>query len=92
MLNFYVRASSPISFSLSSQVLLSNTRSQAEGPLNRGVVYVHMVRAARSGEFEYKYLYIDVRGHPRIYLENSDVSPPGDKKGFKLFGVNWGQK
>ncbi|KAI1426845.1 import inner membrane translocase subunit tim-21, mitochondrial [Xylaria sp. FL1777] len=61
-----------------------------EGPLNNGHVNVHLIKRARHNEFEYKYLFLDVRGHQRIYLENADAKPSsGDPKKFKLFGVNW---
>lgn len=61
-----------------------------EGPLNNGVVHVHLVKRAGQNEFEYKYLFVDVRGHSRIYLENADTrASGGSSKGFKLFGVNW---
>ncbi|RWA10478.1 hypothetical protein EKO27_g4608 [Xylaria grammica] len=61
-----------------------------EGPLNNGVVNVHLIKRAGHNEFEYKYLFIDVKGHQRIYLENTDTKASGrDSKKFKLFGVNW---
>ncbi|KAI1491879.1 import inner membrane translocase subunit tim-21 [Biscogniauxia mediterranea] len=61
-----------------------------EGPLNNGSVYVHLVRNAGHREFEYKYFFVDVKGHQRIYLENADTkSSNGDPKKFKLFGVSW---
>ncbi|KAI0863658.1 import inner membrane translocase subunit tim-21 [Xylaria cubensis] len=61
-----------------------------EGPLNDGVVYVHLVKRAGHSEFEYKYLFVDVKGHPRIYLENADAKVTGgDSSKFRLFGVNW---
>ncbi|KAI0541110.1 import inner membrane translocase subunit tim-21, mitochondrial [Xylaria digitata] len=61
-----------------------------EGPLNNGVVNVHLIKRARHNEFEYKYLFLDVKGHQRIYLENADAKASGgDSKRFKLFGVNW---
>ena len=65
---------------------------QVEGPKNRGAVNIHMVRDSKHGDFEYKYFFVDVRGHQRIYLENADAapSPPSDKKKLKLFGVSWG--
>ncbi|KAI1298907.1 import inner membrane translocase subunit tim-21, mitochondrial [Xylaria venustula] len=60
-----------------------------EGPLNNGVVNVHLVKRANHSEFEYKYLFVDVRGHQRIYLENADTKSSADSKKFKLFGINW---
>ncbi|KAJ0322039.1 hypothetical protein COL5a_009017 [Colletotrichum fioriniae] len=61
-----------------------------EGPLNRGVVYLHMIKTPISGEFEYKYLYVDVRGHQRHYLENADTATGSGKKGVRFLGINWG--
>ncbi|KAI1163338.1 import inner membrane translocase subunit tim-21 [Nemania serpens] len=61
-----------------------------EGPLNDGAVNVHLVKRAGHNEFEYKYLFIDVRGHQRIYLENADTKPSSSGlKKLRLFGVNW---
>ncbi|KAI9728070.1 MAG: mitochondrial import inner membrane translocase subunit tim21 [Cirrosporium novae-zelandiae] len=44
----------------------------AEGPLNSGTVRLHMIKKP-GGEYEYKYLCLDVKGHERIYLENADA-------------------
>ncbi|KAI0523675.1 import inner membrane translocase subunit tim-21, mitochondrial [Xylaria bambusicola] len=61
-----------------------------EGPLNSGIVNVHLIKRTGRNEFEYKYLFIDVKGHQRIYLENADSkSSGGDSKKFRLFGINW---
>lgn len=63
---------------------------QLEGPLNTGVANVHLVKLAGHDEFEYRYFYVDVRGHSRIYLENnSSRTSSSNSKKFKLFGVNW---
>ncbi|KAI1324175.1 import inner membrane translocase subunit tim-21, mitochondrial [Xylariaceae sp. FL0255] len=60
------------------------------GPLNSGVVNVHLVKLAGHAEFQYRYLFVDVKGHQRIYLENSDAkASSGVSKEFKLFGVKW---
>jgi len=61
-----------------------------EGPLNTGVVNLHMIKRPSDGEFIYRYLYLDVKGHQRIYLENADATPdsPGKNKS-KLFGISW---
>ncbi|KAH6716744.1 TIM21-domain-containing protein [Leptodontidium sp. 2 PMI_412] len=65
-----------------------------EGPLNKGVVNLHMIKppaeSEGGGEFVYKYLTLDVKGHQRIYLENADAtldSPAKNKT--KLFGISW---
>jgi len=62
-----------------------------EGPRNQGVVHVHLIRRAGKGDYEYKHLYLDVRGHQRIYLENSDAaSKDGTQKpNTRLFGIKW---
>lgn len=48
-----------------------------------------MVRHPDSGDFEYKYLFLDVRGHERIYLEKADESKARGKKTLSFFGVKW---
>jgi len=43
-----------------------------------------------EGDFEYKYLFIDVKGHPRIYLRNADEKKQIDKRvktRRTLFGI-----
>ncbi|KAI1381926.1 import inner membrane translocase subunit tim-21, mitochondrial [Hypoxylon crocopeplum] len=61
-----------------------------EGPLNNGVVNVHLTKRAGHGDFEYKYFFVDIKGHPRIFLENADAKSSGEEsKKFKLFGVSW---
>ncbi|KAI0132268.1 import inner membrane translocase subunit tim-21 [Xylariales sp. AK1849] len=61
-----------------------------EGPLNRGVVNVHLTKRLGTSDFEYKHLYVDIPDHSRIYLENADTkSSSNDSKKYKLFGVNW---
>ncbi|KAI1482604.1 mitochondrial import inner membrane translocase subunit TIM21 [Daldinia eschscholtzii] len=61
-----------------------------EGPLNSGVAYLHLTKYANHDDFEYKYFWVDIKGHPRIYLENADAKPAGEgARNFKMFGVNW---
>jgi mitochondrial import inner membrane translocase subunit TIM21 len=63
---------------------------QVEGPLSKGVVNLHMTKRPSQQEFEYKYLSLDVKGHQRIYLENTDTPVNSLAKGkTKLFGVQW---
>ncbi|KAL2255550.1 hypothetical protein VTK26DRAFT_3143 [Humicola hyalothermophila] len=64
-----------------------------KGPAGIGRVNMHLIKRPGHGEYEYKYFFVDVRGHRRIYLENADAARPksGERKGFKLFGVNWSQ-
>lgn len=69
---------------------------QVEGPLNRGQVQVHMTRHPRQGDgdFEYKYLFIDIKNHHRIYLKNADeekkAADAAAGKKFRFLGINWG--
>ena len=37
-------------------------RNQVEGPLNRGVVRLHMLKRPGASELEYRYLFVDVAG------------------------------
>ena len=61
-----------------------------EGPVNKGVVNLHMTKRPSDNEFIYKYLMLDVKGHQRIYLENADATPDSPAKNkTKLFGVSW---
>ncbi|KAK5660468.1 hypothetical protein OQA88_13015 [Cercophora sp. LCS_1] len=62
-----------------------------QGPKGVGVVQMHLIRKAGQEDFQYKYFFVDVRGHQRIYLENADaaLAAKGGKKEFKLFGVKW---
>ncbi len=63
---------------------------QVEGPVNRGVVNMHMIKRPSDSEFAYKYLALDVKGHQRIYLENADSKPDSSGKSkTKIFGVSW---
>ncbi|KAK3187397.1 mitochondrial import inner membrane translocase subunit tim21 [Lecanicillium sp. MT-2017a] len=60
-----------------------------DGPLNNGTAQMHMVKPRGHHDYEYKYLYVEVKGHERIYLENADVSGGSGKKQLSLFGVKW---
>ncbi|KAI9876979.1 MAG: mitochondrial import inner membrane translocase subunit tim21 [Pleopsidium flavum] len=61
-----------------------------EGPLNTGVVNLHMIKQPNHSDFEYKYLALDVKGHPRIYLENANAAQERlKKKGTTIFGIRW---
>lgn len=61
-----------------------------EGPLNKGIVNIHMIKPPADNEFIYKYLALDVPGHQRIYLENADATADSPAKSkTKIFGVNW---
>lgn len=47
-----------------------------------------------DGDFEYRYLFVDVRGHPRVYLKNADdekdSSSSSQSKKSRFLGINWG--
>ena len=63
---------------------------QVEGPLNKGVVNLHMTKRPSENEFVYKYLALDVKGYQRIYLENADTNLESSAKSkTKFFGVSW---
>jgi hypothetical protein len=71
-----------------------------------------MTKRPEESEFEYKYLFLDVKGmqllpqpfrvtnrlnkgHPRLFLENTDVHTGGSSKGSKggkrkFLGIQWG--
>ncbi|KAL2148491.1 hypothetical protein VTH82DRAFT_2045 [Thermothelomyces myriococcoides] len=62
-----------------------------QGPKGTGRVSIHLIKRPNKNEYEYKYFFLDVHGHQRIYLENADAgrAKGGESKGFKLFGVKW---
>lgn len=61
-----------------------------DGQTNKGVAQLHMVKRRDQSDFEYKYLFVDVKGHDRIYLENAETSGTSTgKKQLSLFGVKW---
>ena len=60
-----------------------------EGPDNKGVVTLHMVKRPGESQLQYETFALDVRGHPTIYLENANEKAP-KKAAFKLFGINLG--
>ncbi|KHN98067.1 import inner membrane translocase subunit tim-21 [Metarhizium album ARSEF 1941] len=60
-----------------------------DGPKQNGVAQLHMVRRRGEPDYEYKSLFLDVKGHERIYLENVHVPSSGGKKQLSLFGVKW---
>lgn len=61
-----------------------------DGPTNNGIAQLHMAKRRDQSDFEYKYLFVDVKGHERIYLENAETSAASKaKKQLSLFGVKW---
>ncbi|KAJ5666148.1 uncharacterized protein N7477_008596 [Penicillium maclennaniae] len=59
-----------------------------EGPLNSGVVHVHMIKHLDKNELEYQLLALDVKGHSRIILEKASERP-SVASSLKLFGIQW---
>lgn len=59
-----------------------------EGPRNTGVVTLHMTKGKNDQELRYKYLSLNVKGQPTIYLENEDEKTP-KRAVAKMFGVQW---
>ncbi|KAJ6103742.1 L-galactonate dehydratase [Penicillium sp. IBT 16267x] len=59
-----------------------------EGPLNSGIVHVHMMKPLDQNEWEYQLLALDVKGHSRIVLEKA-VEKPSVASSLKLFGIQW---
>ncbi|EYE95647.1 protein tim21 [Aspergillus ruber CBS 135680] len=55
-----------------------------EGPLNSGIVHVHMLKPQGSYEWEYLLLALDVKGHTRIVLERHTEKNP-----LSLLGIRW---
>ncbi|KAL8721700.1 MAG: hypothetical protein Q9181_007650 [Wetmoreana brouardii] len=60
-----------------------------EGSSRRGVVNLHTVKRPGRADWEYKYLVLDVKGQPRIYLENSDAVPEKKRSSFNFLGMQW---
>ncbi|KOS17776.1 Mitochondrial import inner membrane translocase subunit TIM21 [Escovopsis weberi] len=60
-----------------------------EGPLANGMAQLHMVKWRGHDDYEYSYLFVDVPGHERIYLEKQESSGRNGKKQLSLFGVKW---
>lgn len=67
---------------------LTNCCLQVEGPLNSGVVHVHMIKPLDKNEWEYQLLAVDVKGHSRIILEKASEKP-SVASSLKLFGIQW---
>ncbi|MCJ1277751.1 mitochondrial import inner membrane translocase subunit tim21 [Puttea exsequens] len=61
-----------------------------QGSEKGGLVNVHMVRGPDYSDWQYRVLALDVKGHPRLYLENADAAQEKKKKpGFRMLGVQW---
>ncbi len=59
-----------------------------EGPRDKGIVNLHMTKGKGDKELDYRYLSLNVKGHPTIYLENADAKSP-KRAVAKMFGVQW---
>ncbi len=59
------------------------------GPLNDGVVNMVLLRRNGESQFEYVYLALDVAGHSRLYLENSDAKKKPKSTPGKILGWKW---
>ncbi|KAI4198426.1 MAG: hypothetical protein LQ350_005286 [Teloschistes chrysophthalmus] len=60
-----------------------------EGSSRRGIVDLHTFKRHGQSNWKYKYLFVDVKGQPRIYLENIDVSPDKPNSSFNFLGMQW---
>ena len=60
-----------------------------EGSERSGVVNLHIFKRPEQTDYEYKYLALDVKGYPVLYLENSNAKRVKPKSGFSLFGARW---
>lgn len=60
-----------------------------DGPRQNGVAHVHLIKPRGHDDYEYKHLYLDAKGHERIYLERADATRSAGKKALSLFGVKW---
>ncbi|KAL8754664.1 MAG: hypothetical protein Q9199_004195 [Rusavskia elegans] len=59
-----------------------------EGSSRRGVVNLHTFKGP-GADWQYKYLALDVKGQPRIYLENTDATPEKKHSSFNFLGMQW---
>ncbi|KAJ5711459.1 L-galactonate dehydratase [Penicillium malachiteum] len=59
-----------------------------EGPLNSGIVFVHLIKPLDQSEWEYQLLALDVKGHSRVILEKA-VEKTSVASSLKLFGIQW---
>ncbi|KAI4244124.1 MAG: hypothetical protein L6R40_003108 [Gallowayella cf. fulva] len=60
-----------------------------EGSSRRGIVNLHTFKPSERSDWQYKYLALDVKGQPRIYLENSDVTLEKNHSRFNFLGMQW---
>ncbi|KAF7538216.1 hypothetical protein G7Z17_g12684 [Cylindrodendrum hubeiense] len=60
-----------------------------EGQRNRGIAQLHMIRHRDQSDYLYKYLFVDIEDHERIYLEQDATGSSGSGKKLSFFGVKW---
>lgn len=48
-----------------------------------------MVKGPGDKSYQYRFLALDVPGHPRLYLENAEGTREKKKAGFRMLGVQW---
>ncbi|KAH8172937.1 TIM21 domain-containing protein [Sarocladium implicatum] len=60
-----------------------------DGPRQNGTAHVHLIKRRGQSDYEYKHLFLDAKGHERIYLERSDAGSSVGKKALSMFGVKW---
>lgn len=60
-----------------------------EGSSRRGVINLHTIKRPGQADWEYRYLTLDVKGQPGIYLENTDTSPGKQHSSFNFLGMQW---
>ncbi|CAL8580679.1 mitochondrial import inner membrane translocase subunit tim21 [Xanthoria parietina] len=60
-----------------------------EGSSRRGVVNLHTFKGPGGSDWQYKYLALDVKGQPRLYLENTDATPEKQRSSFNFLGMQW---
>lgn len=59
------------------------------GPKNRGIVYLHLVKGPSDFKYSYKYIGLYIDGNPTIVLDDTNTLSVGPSKKLKLFGVTW---
>jgi len=60
-----------------------------KGPKGSGIVSLHLVKPVGQSEYQYKYFFLDAKGHHRLYLENADADKAKGKKEFRFLGIKW---
>ncbi|TLD26407.1 hypothetical protein PspLS_04704 [Pyricularia sp. CBS 133598] len=60
-----------------------------EGSKGRGMANMHLIKRVGGEDFEYRYFYVDVVGHQRIYLENSEALGRDGSGKKTIFGIRF---